>query len=463
MRKNKVYQMVILTTIGTACVLATGCGKKATSESVLKKCYENVKEVKSAEGSSEINIDMEQSGNRMAVNMLMDTKLLSHSNEMSAEGEIKVSALGSENTMEFDMYQVKEDDQYVQYMEIMGQYIKEYVDMNAVQQAIPVESFGMMKELYKEFELSDETVKAEGKECYEIKGKLKGSDFVEAVDEKMLESLGLNGMFDETVLKEMEVPCEIAVDKKEMMPVSIRMDMKDAIEKMGLSALQIDIKECYMEQKFHKFDTVEKIEVPKEIKEKAQEMGGMGILGEMEETDKGIQKNLPEVEMSSDLAANWDSYMVQINDTVFTLPCEYSQLQALGFTLDQNSITDTMLKPEQVTIAFAYDKYGNQIILDLINRTGADLPLEQCMIGGIEASDTFLEGGLTVMLPGGIKVGSTKEELLEAYGEAASVESLSDTEIYKWEDSSSFYKNCDVFVKTETGKIESISIRNYDK
>ncbi len=460
MRKSKVYQVIMVTTIGTVCVLASGCGKKETSESILKKCYTNVKEIKSAEGSSEINIDMEQSGNRIAVNMLMDTKLLNRSNEISAEGEIKVSALGSENTMEFDLYQVKEEDQYVQYIEIMDQCMKEYVDMDAVQQAFPVESFELMKELYKEFELSDKTQKVDGKECYEIKGKIRGGDFVELVDEKMLESLGLNEMFDETVLKEMEFPCEIAVDKKEMIPVSIRMDMKDAMEKMGLSAFQIDMKDCYMEQKFHKFDTVEKIEVPKEIKEKAQDMSTLGENGERE---KEIHKNFPEVEMSSDLAANWDSYMVQINDMVFTLPCDYSQLQTLGFTLDQNSITDTMLKPEQATIAFAYDQYGNQIILDLINRTGEDLPLEQCMVGGIEASDTFLKGGLIVMLPGGIQVGSTKEEILNAYGDAASVETMADTEIYKWEDSNSFYKNCDIFIETETGKAESISIRNYDK
>lgn len=466
MRKNKAYQMAVLTALGTGCILAAGCGEKATSKSVLTKCYENVQKVKSAEGSSEISIDMSQGESKMAVNVLMDTKMISDSKEMSAEGEIKISALGSESTMEFDLYQVKEDDQYVQYMEMMEQCMKEKVDTEAVQQTIPVESFGMMKELYESFELSEKTIKVDDKECYEIKGELKGSDFVEAVDEKMLETMGLNGMFDADMLKEMEFPCEIAVDKKEMMPVSIRLEMKDAMEEMGLSELQIEIEECYMEQKFEKFNTVDKIEVPKELKEKAQDSSSLGSgldsFGEMEEESEAGAA-IPEAQMSPDLAANWDSYMVQINDTVLTLPCDYSQLQALGLTLNQESITDTVLKPEQVTVAFAYDAYGNQIMLDLINRTGEDLPLEQCMVGGIDVSDTFLEGGLTVMLPGGTKVGSTKEELLNAYGDAANVEAVSDIEIYTWEDSSSFYKNCDVSVETATGKVEDISIRNYDK
>lgn len=405
MRKNKVYQMAILTTLGTGCILAAGCGEKATSKSVLTKCYENVQKVKSAEGSSEISIDMTQGESKMAINVLMDTKMISDSKEMSAEGEMKISALGSESTMEFDMYQVKEEDQYVQYIEMMEQCMKESVDTEAVQQTIPVESFGMMKELYESFELSDKTIKVDDKECYEIKGELKGSDFVEAVDEKMLETMGLNGMFDKEVLKEMEFPCKIAVDKKEMMPASIRLEMKDAMEEMGLSALQIEIEECYMEQKFEKFNTVDKIEVPKELKEKAQDSSlgsGLDSFGGVEEENEAGAA-IPEAQMSPDLAANWDSYMVQINDTVLTLPCDYSQLQALGLTLEQEGITNTVLKPEQVTVVFAYDAYGNQIMLDLINRTGEDLPLEQCMVGGIDASDTFLEGGLTVMLPGGIK------------------------------------------------------------
>ena len=269
MRKNKVYQAAILTTLGTGCILAAGCGEKATSKSVLTKCYENVQKVKSAEGSSEISIDMSQGESKMAVNMLMDTKMISDSKEMSAEGEIKISALGSESAMEFELYQVKEEERYVQYMEMMEQCMKESVDAEEVQQTIPVESFGMMKELYESFELSDKTIKVDDKECYEIKGELQGSDFVEAVDEKMLETMGLNGMFDADMLKDMEFPCEIAVDKKEMMPVSIRLEMKDAMEEMGLSELQIEIEECYMEQKFEKFNTVDKIEVPKELKEKA--------------------------------------------------------------------------------------------------------------------------------------------------------------------------------------------------
>ena len=186
MRKNKVYQAAILTTLGTGCILAAGCGEKATSKSVLTKCYENVQKVKSAEGSSEISIDMSQGESKMAVNMLMDTKMISDSKEMSAEGEIKISALGSESAMEFELYQVKEEERYVQYMEMMEQCMKESVDAEEVQQTIPVESFGMMKELYESFELSDKTIKVDDKECYEIKGELQGSDFVEAVDEKML-------------------------------------------------------------------------------------------------------------------------------------------------------------------------------------------------------------------------------------------------------------------------------------
>lgn len=460
MRKNRVYKMMFAVTMGTACVLAAGCGEKETSKSVLSKCYKNIKDVKSVEGSSEIKIDMAQSDNQIAVNVFMDTKMVQKSNEMSAEGNVRIEALGSENSMEFDVYQVKEEDQYVQYMEMMEQCMKETIDADDVQQVVPVESFGMMKKLYEEFELSGKTVEIDGKECYQLKGIIKGEDFEKAIDAKMLETLGLNEIFSEDIIKNLELPCEIAIDKKEMMPVSMKMDMKETMGDMGLSSLGIEVKECYMEQKFEKFNTVDKIEVPKEVQEKAQD--GSSLEGDLNSFGAEAEQE-QEAEMSPDLAGNWDSYMVQINDTVLTLPCEYSQLQALGFTLDTDSISDTLLKPEQFTIAFVKDQYGNQIMLDLINRTSEDLPLEQCMVGGIEASDTFLKGGLTVMLPGGIKAGSTRDELIHAYGEASNVESVSESEQYSWEDSSSFYKNCDVLVETATGIVESISIRNYDK
>ena len=121
-----------------------------------------------------------------------------------------------------------------------------------------------------------------------LANELQGSDFVEAVDEKMLETMGLNGMFDADMLKDMEFPCEIAVDKKEMMPVSIRLEMKDAMEEMGLSELQIEIEECYMEQKFEKFNTVDKIEVPKELKEKAQD-SSLAVLAALAEWKKKMK------------------------------------------------------------------------------------------------------------------------------------------------------------------------------
>ena len=40
-------------------------------------------------------------------------------------------------------------------------------------------------------------------------------------------------------------------------------------------------------------------------------------------------------EQSEDLGSDWESYTVQVNDTVVTLPCTIADLEAAGVTLDR--------------------------------------------------------------------------------------------------------------------------------
>lgn len=57
--------------------------------------------------------------------------------------------------------------------------------------------------------MSKEKVEVNGEKCFEMKGEIKGSDIVGMMESGMADSLGSE--IDEDVIKDLELPCTIAV------------------------------------------------------------------------------------------------------------------------------------------------------------------------------------------------------------------------------------------------------------
>ena len=84
---------------------------------------------------------------------------------------------------------------------------------------------------------------------------------------------------------------------------------------------------------FMEYDTVEEITVPEEAVSTAADSGSAGGLDLPQDDtygDDSVVKPAEPVEPASGLGDSWESYTVQINDTVITLPCTISDLEAAG-------------------------------------------------------------------------------------------------------------------------------------
>ena len=167
---------------------------------------------------------------------------------------------------------------------------------------------------------------------------------------------------------------------------------------------------------------------------------------------------------SGDLGAAWDSYTVQFNDSVVNLPCTLQDLEALGFALDTEETPENyIVNPEENEYVFVEDSNGNSFMLDMVNDTDTAREIVECQVGGIYIDDYGIsEGGLTVLFPGGIQVGMTKDEVLAVYGETSDVYEGESLDTYTWYAGDGYGKNCCIEFDADTGTVSYMSMQCYD-
>lgn len=190
------------------------------------------------------------------------------------------------------------------------------------------------------------------------------------------------------------------------------------------------------------------------------------VVEDIEEPDDAdeAKEEVPKVVPSGELGAAWNTYTVQINDKVITLPCEMKDLEAIGFQLDTGDTSaEYMVNPDEYELAFFNDQYGHSIMFDMINETDAALKIVDCKVGGIYIDEYDVEdGNLSVIFPGNVQIGSTKDEVLAAYGEASDVYEGDTLHSYTWYADDDYFKNCRIELDAETQKVSCMSLQCYD-
>lgn len=167
---------------------------------------------------------------------------------------------------------------------------------------------------------------------------------------------------------------------------------------------------------------------------------------------------------SGDLGTAWNSYTVQFNDSVISLPCTMQDLEALGFAMDtEETSVDYVINPEESELTFMEDSQGNSFMVDMVNDTDSAKTIVECQVGGIYIDDYGIsEGGLTVIFPGGIQVGMKKDEVLAVYGDTSEVYEGESFDSYTWYDGDSYFKNCRVEFDADTGVVSYMSMQCYE-
>lgn len=241
-------------------------------------------------------------------------------------------------------------------------------------------------------------------------------------------------------------------------------ELSDLTGSMGGHAKSFEMSKEKVEVNGEKcFEMKGEIKVPNDVIEKA---GGEVSDDKEDKEDKDDDKKADKpAEQSKELGAKWDSYTVQINDKVLKLPCSLADLEATGLKLDREyTPEDYVVNAGEYELAWFEDENGNTIMADMVNTGDDPKALKDCIVGAISVDDYDLEeGGLTVLFPGGITVGTKEADVLAAYGEPT--DSYKDEEYgntYYWYDKESYDNSCTVETDAETGLVENITLQCYE-
>ena len=228
--------------------------------------------------------------------------------------------------------------------------------------------------------------------------------------------------------------------------------MSDAAENM-LADAGMSVSSCNLEMTYIEYNSVESITVPEEV---------LSAVGGKSEDDFQTTDPLDgDFEMSGTDGQSWESYTVQINGTTLTLPCSIEELESTGLVLDEDYTQgDYVIEPEEHDTAWFTDENGNSIMVDLSNVSDEPVGPGKCAVSSVYVYKYGVEnGGLTVVFPGGIQIGSSESDVLGAYGEPDN--SYEDEEYgnsYFWFEEGSYYNGCAIDISPDTGTVEYMSL-----
>ena len=121
------------------------------------------------------------------------------------------------------------------------------------------------------------------------------------------------------------------------------------------------------------------------------------------------------------------------------------------------------MEADDYVLAYFVDKNGNEVMVDLINTSGEAKKAEECLVGGISVDEYGLsEGGLSILFPGGIAVGTAKDDVLAKYGETEDTYEGDSLHMFTWSDESSYFSQCEIDIDPETDNVCQMSMTRYE-
>ena len=461
MKKQK-RLMALGITAAMAAGLLSGCGTKATPENLLRDMQKNAEKIESALLNFKMDIAMGDGTDDVSLGMDMNMETTTEPEASHGKGTVSISMSGMDFSVEMEMYSVQEDGEYVTYTLMEDQWTKEVSDDGEM--TGEVDSIADNVEEYADqFELAEDLVTVNDKECFELTGELDGDLFSEMMQTDMTDSLAGYGI-DEEALSDMMFPCTIDIYKDSILPARLYFDMTESMAPL-MEDSGVTVSECYVDMTFMEYDTVEEITVPDEAVSAAEDGSDSGLDLPQDDTyeDESVVTPAEPAEQSSELGDSWESYTVQVNDTVITLPCTIADLEAAGVKMDtEYTPSDYIVNAGEYELTWFMVDSGDSIMVDMINTGSEPKEVKDCLVGSVYADAySMTEGGLTVIFPGGIQIGTPEADLLAAYGEADNV--YEDEEYgnsYYWYGDDMLVSGFNASIDPETGLVVSLSIQN---
>lgn len=457
-KSNKVMAAALAGAMTVA--LLSGCATKATPENLLRDMEKNAEKTESALLNFTMSMIMSDESEEAGFSMDMDMESTTEPEASHGKGTVSLDMSGMSFEVEAEMYSVEEDDQYVTYTMMEDQWTREVSDAKEITGEVDgiAES---MAEYADQFTLAEELVTVNDQDCFELTGELDGDIFSEIMQTDMIDSLGDYGI-DGEMFSGRAFPCTIDIYKDSILPARIYFDMADTLAPL-FEGVDVNVTECYVDVTFMEYDSVGEITVPDEAVSQAVDITDESL--DLPADDSGLYESdvtpAEPVETDEALGDSWESYTVQINDTVITLPCSMSDLEAAGVTLDtEYTPEDYVVNAGEFELAWFEDTSGDSIMVDMTNTGEEAAAIRDCQVSSICADAYSLSNGsLKVIFPGGIQIGSTEGDLLEAYGEPD--DTYEDEEYgnsHFWYGDGSYMSSCNASITPDSGLVEMITI-----
>lgn len=457
-KSNKVMAAALAGAMTVA--LLSGCATKATPENLLRDMEKNAEKTESALLNFTMSVVMSDESEEAGFSMDMDMESTTEPEASHGKGTVSLDMSGMSFEVEAEMYSVEEDDQYVTYTMMEDQWTREVSDAKEITGEVDgiAES---MAEYADQFTLAEELVTVNDQDCFELTGELDGDIFSEIMQTDMIDSLGDYGI-DGEMFSGRAFPCTIDIYKDSILPARIYFDMADTLAPL-FEGVDVNVTECYVDVTFMEYDSVGEITVPDEAVSQAVDITDESL--DLPADDSGLYESdvtpAEPVETDEALGDSWESYTVQINDTVITLPCSMSDLEAAGVTLDtEYTPEDYVVNAGEFELAWFEDTSGDSIMVDMTNTGEEAAAIRDCQVSSICADAYSLSNGsLKVIFPGGIQIGSTEGDLLEAYGEPD--DTYEDEEYgnsHFWYGDGSYMSSCNASITPDSGLVEMITI-----
>ena len=314
------------------------------------------------------------------------------------------------------------------------------------------------------FEMARSTVDVNGKECFEMTGDIGGEAIAGILGDGLESMTGLS--LDEETLADVKIPCTIDIYRESILPARFFIDMSDIIDTIvDVSSAGVSVSECSIEVTYLDFDSLDTIEVPREAVE-ATEDAGPDSYDDYEENIFGdLDAGADPIEPADSLGRVWETYTVQINDKVLSLPCSIEEMRAAGLEMDTEYTPDNyVVNAGDYELAWFEDADGNSVMADMVNMTSDPMEIRNCQVGGISVYDYDVESGaLVVILPGGVQIGTHIDDVLSAYGDADDSYDGDYSNSYYWNgQGDNYYDGCSVDTDPETDRVISMSISHYE-
>lgn len=460
MRKKSNKVMAAALAGAMTVVLLSGCATRATPENLLRDMEKNAEKTESALLNFTMSVVMSDESEEAGFSMDMDMESTTEPEASHGKGTVSLDMSGMSFEVEAEMYSVEEDDQYVTYTMMEDQWTREVSDAKEITGEVDgiAES---MAEYADQFTLAEELVTVNDQDCFELTGELDGDIFSEIMQTDMIDSLGDYGI-DGEMFSGRAFPCTIDIYKDSILPARIYFDMADTLAPL-FEGVDVNVTECYVDVTFMEYDSVGEITVPDEAVSQAVDITDESL--DLPADDSGLYESdvtpAEPVETDEALGDSWESYTVQINDTVITLPCSMSDLEAAGVALDtEYTPEDYVVNAGEFELAWFEDTSGDSIMVDMTNTGEEAAAIRDCQVSSICADAYSLSNGsLKVIFPGGIQIGSTEGDLLEAYGEPD--DTYEDEEYgnsHFWYGDGSYMSSCNASITPDSGLVEMITI-----